>query len=140
MNLQAFMVQNQRATETVKRIISDRFKNEKGEIEAFELRGITTKEEMKIRKNCMVEVTIKKGVKVKQLDQEAFMLKMATACVVYPDLKSEELQNYFGVRGEEDTLLELLSAPGEYQELLSAMQELNGYSKDMNQLKEEAKN
>lgn len=140
MNLQAFMVQNQRTEEVVERIVSDRFRNEKGEVEPFKLRGVTTKEEMKIRKSCMVEVAVKKGVKVKQLDQEQFMLKMAAACVVYPDLKAEELQNFFGVRGEEDTLLELLSAPGEYQELLSAMQELNGYGKDMNQLKEEAKN
>lgn len=139
MNLQAFMMQNARPVENVKKMISDRFVDEEGKIIPFEIRAITTEEESLIRKSCMVEVTVKKHMKMKQVNQEAFMAKLSAKCVVYPDLKNEELQNSYGVRGDEE-LLKVMLLPGEYAELLNAVQEINGYSKDMNELVEEAKN
>lgn len=139
MNLQAFMAQNARQVGTEKRVVSDRFIGEDGKPIPFEFKAITGEEEAAIRKSCMVKVKVKKHVTMDQLDQTTFLGKVAVACIVYPDLKNEELQNSYGVRGD-DVLLKTMLLPGEYQEVLNIVQEINGYEKDMNELRDEAKN
>lgn len=139
MNLQAFMAQNVRTVETQKIVISDRFIGEDGQPIPFKFKAITSEEEAAIRKDCMVKVKVKKHLTVDRPDQEAFLTKLAATCIVYPDLKNEELQNSYGVRGD-DVLLKTMLLPGEYQEVLNIVQEINGYGKDMNELRDEAKN
>lgn len=139
MNLQAFMMQNARQVETEKKVISDRFIDENGKPIPFEFKAITGEEETLIRKSCMVKVKVKKHVTMDQLDQATFLGKVAAACIIYPELKNEELQNSYGVRGD-DVLLKAMLLPGEYQEVLNIVQEINGYEKDLNELKDEAKN
>ena len=68
-----------------------------------------------------------------------YLGKMAAACTVYPDLTDAELQNSYGVMGEDALLKEILNI-GEYNNYLSKVQEVNGFDTSMDELVEEAKN
>lgn len=137
-NFQAFMAQNAETVENIKRVISNRFK-ENGKPVPFELRAITNEEDSELRKSCQKRVKVKKGQTTLEIDQDKYLGKLVAACVVYPDLKNIELQKSYGVLGD-DTLIKKMLTPGEFTDLLVAVQEINGYDKDMNDLVEEAKN
>ena len=64
---------------------------------------------------------------------------MATRCVVFPNLNDKDLQDSYGVMGAEKLLKEMLK-PGEYQDLIKKIQEVNGFNVSMDELVEEAKN
>ena len=53
--------------------------------------------------------------------------------------KDAELQAHHGVRGAE-SLIDVLLKPGQFLDLLMAIQDINGFSDDINEQKEEAKN
>ena len=61
------------------------------------------------------------------------------ACCVEPNFKDAALQEKYGVRGAED-LINLILNPGQYTDLLLAGQEINGFTDDVNDLRDEAKN
>lgn len=65
--------------------------------------------------------------------------RLVAACCVEPNFKDAALQEKYGVRGAEDLINRLLN-PGQYTDLLLAIQEINGFSDDINDLREEAKN
>ena len=56
-----------------------------------------------------------------------------------PNFKDAELQAKFGVMGAE-SLIDVLLKPGQFVDLLLGVQEVNGFSDDVNNLREEAKN
>ena len=138
-NLTSFLKQNVKTDQTIKAVIADRFKDDNGRPIPFELRALTNKEDSDIRKSCQRKVKQKKGVYMNETDQEKYLAKFAAACVVFPDLKNAELQKSYGVVGADELVREML-LPGEFAELLTKAQEVNGYDKDMNELVEEAKN
>ena len=67
------------------------------------------------------------------------MATVAARYVVYPELKNAELQNAYKVMGEESLLKKML-IPGEFNALLDAVADLNGFEEDLTDLVEEAKN
>ena len=81
----------------------------------------------------------KKGMFVPETDYSLYVGKLAAACTVYPDLNNKELQDSYHVMGS-DTLLKKMLNPGEYNDYLAKVQEVNGFDIDMNDLAEEAKN
>ena len=64
---------------------------------------------------------------------------LAVQCVKYPDLNNAELQNSYGVMGAV-TFLKTMLKPGEYQDLLKKVQEINGFDVGQDELVEQAKN
>lgn len=56
-----------------------------------------------------------------------------------PNFKDADFQAKKGVRGAED-LINLVLNPGQYTDLLLAVQEINGFTDDVNELRDEAKN
>ena len=80
----------------------------------------------------------KKNAFTPELDMYLYLGKMAAACTVYPDLADAELQNSYGVMGEDALLKEILNI-GEYNNYLSKVQEVNGFDTTMDELVEEAK-
>ena len=60
-------------------------------------------------------------------------------CVVYPDLTDAELQNSYGVMGDDNLLKKMLKS-GEYAALLNKVQEINGFDITTQDLVDEAKN
>ena len=73
------------------------------------------------------------------MDRTAYTHALVAAAVVYPDLKSAELQKAYGVLGEAELLNAMLTI-GEYATLSQAVTELSGLDEDINDLIEEAKN
>ncbi len=57
----------------------------------------------------------------------------------YPDLKSTELQDAYGVMNEAELLKEML-LPGEYTRLVLEVTKINDFDTDLNKLVDEAKN
>ncbi|WP_315117775.1 phage tail assembly chaperone [uncultured Clostridium sp.] len=94
-----------------------------------------------LRKKCR-KIDFYKGQKVMETNQDKYIANLIIESTIYPDLKNAELQNAWGVKGAEE-LLSAMKAKmndGEYSEWSSAVSEVNGYDKGMQELVEEAKN
>ncbi len=105
----------------------------------WEMRSLSGSEEEKIRDMCVKRVPKKNGGYAEEFDYSRYLGKMAAASTVYPDLFDEELQNSYGVWGEDALLKEMLSA-GEYIAYIKKVKEVNGLDLAVQDLIEEAKN
>lgn len=106
----------------------------------FVVRSITESENKVIRKSCQ-KITFDKKTRQKQTetDTDLYNSRLVVACCVEPNFKDAALQEKHGVRGAED-LIDKLLKPGQYTDLLLAVQEINGFTDDVNELRDEAKN
>lgn len=106
----------------------------------FVLRSITQEENKELEKSCEKK---KFNPKTKQTevetDRNLYVSRLLVTCCVEPNFKDADLQARFGVMGAE-ALAEKLLTPGQYSNLMFAVQELNGFDDDINDLVEEAKN
>ena len=106
----------------------------------FEIRSITEAENKTIRKTCQkVEFDKKTRRKTTETDVDLYNSRLVAACCVEPNFKDAALQERYGVRGAEDLINKILN-PGQYTDLLLAVQEINGFTDDVNDLRDEAKN
>ena len=139
--LSAFLYQNVKQDEKIKYIASKRFLDEKQKPIEWELTSVSSDEDEAIRKACTrkVQVPGKKNQYLPETDYDAYLGKLAARCTVFPNLNDSELQDSYGVMGA-DTLLKKMLKPGEYQEYLKKVQEVNGFDATMEDLVEEAKN
>lgn len=138
MNLEAFMLEEKE--EVIEYIASTRFKDKEGKPIVWKLRTITAKENDEIRKQCykQIQVTGKRGQYRQEFDTQKYLELIAVKCILEPNLNSVELQDYYHVMSPADLLKEHLLKPAEYDNLISKIQEINGYSLD--DAVEEAKN
>jgi hypothetical protein len=120
-------------------VLSDRFKNKEGNPIPWELRSLSEEENEELRKASTKRVRLKTGQYVNEINQDEYVARLATACVVFPNLKDAALQKSYGVMGSEGLLKKMLMS-GEYASLLEKIQELNGFDKSINDLKDEVKN
>ena len=106
----------------------------------FVIRSITEGENKAIRKSCQ-RVTFDKKTRQRntETDTDLYNNRLVIACCVDPNFKDAELQAKYGVMGAEDLIDKILN-PGQFTDLLLAIQEVNGFSTDINELREEAKN
>lgn len=148
-NLSAFLAENAEKKEVQSYVASKRFftivKNERTgkeekKYEEWKIGCVTGEEDEKIRKSCVkrVQVPGKKNMYQPETDINEYMAKLATRCTVYPDLNSVELQESYKVMNAEELLRTMLT-PGEYQDYLTKVQEVNGFN-SMEELVEQAKN
>lgn len=139
-NLKAFLAQNVEQEENVKYIASKRFVEDKKPVE-WEIQSVTSEEDESLRKSCTRKVQVhgKKGQYTQETDFEKYLGLLAAKCIVFPNLKDADLQNSYGVMGD-DTLLKKMLKPGEYQELLKKIQEVNGFDIGLDELVDEVKN
>ncbi|MEM5818738.1 MAG: hypothetical protein AAGU16_12860, partial [Desulfitobacterium hafniense] len=77
--------------------------------------------------------------KTVEVDSSLYGNRLVAACCVEPNFKDAELQKHYGVVGAEE-LIDRMLKPGQYIQLAQAVQEINGFSTDMNELRDEAKN
>lgn len=107
----------------------------------WELTSITSEEDEVIRKNCTrkVQVPGKKNMFTPETDYDKYLGLLAVKCTICPDLNNSELQDSYKVMGA-DTLLKTMLKPGEYQDYLKKVQEINGFETSMEDLVDEAKN
>ena len=135
-----FLKENKKIRENAKYAASKAFTDEKGEPIEWEIKPITTAENERFREMFTKETRDKKGLIKTKLNTSAYMLKLAAASVVFPDLNDKELQDSYDVMSAEDLLLALLDNPGEYDELGSFIAKFNGFNKSIDDDIDEAKN
>lgn len=140
-NLSAFLASNAIKDENTKYEASKRFIDENKKPIKWELCCVTSEEDESLRKSCTrkVQVPGKKNMFTPETDYDKYLGLLAVRCVVFPNLNDAELQNSYGVMGA-DSLLKTMLKPGEYQDLLKRVQEINGFDTGIDELVEEAKN
>ena len=106
----------------------------------FVVKSITEAENKAIRKTCQ-KISFDKKTRQKQIatDTAPYTRRLVGAGSVDPNCPDAALQEKYGVRGAED-LIDRLLKPGQYTDLLIAVQEINGFADDVNDLRDEAKN
>ena len=106
----------------------------------FVVKSITEAENKAIRKTCQ-KISFDKKTRQKQTetDTDLYNTRLVAACCVEPNFRDAALQEKYGVRGAED-LIDRILKPGQYTDLLIAVQEINGFADDVNDLRDEAKN
>ena len=139
--LSGFFAENALKVENIKYVASKRFLDDKKKPIQWEIRSLTSKEDEELRKLCTKRVPVpnKKGQYTMETDYNLYLGKLASACTVFPDLKNAELQNSYGVMGDDNLLKTMLTA-GEYAEYLSKIQEINGFDVSTEDMVEEVKN
>lgn len=106
----------------------------------FTVKSITEGENKALRKSCQnVSIDKKTHQKTTETDQDLYNNRLVIACCVDPNFKDAELQKKYGVMGAEN-LIDVMMNPGQFIDLLLAVQEINGFTDDVNDLREEAKN
>ena len=141
MSLTAFLAENAERIENVEYVASQRFKGEDGKPVPWEIRCITSEEDEKLRRKCIRSVPVpgKRQQYQKETDFDMYLVRLATACTVFPNLKDAELQNSYHAMGEEELLTRMLTA-GEYADYVIKVQEVCGFEQGFEEEKEEAKN
>ena len=135
MSLESFMIKEE--VKEVEYVASNKFKDSEGNPEKWKLRTINADENDSIRKQCYKQVQVGKKLK-QEFDTVKYLEMLADKCVVYPDLHNVDLQNHYGEMDAIKLLKRHLLNPGEYDDLMQKIQEINGYSLD--EAVEEAKN
>lgn len=142
MSLTAFMAQNIVQEENIKYVASKKFIDPKTkEPIEWEIRCIDSQLDEDLRKRCTrkLEIPGRKGQFTKDTDFDKYVGLLAVECIVYPNLNDAELQNSYHVMGA-DALLKKMLRPGEYADLLTKVQEINGFNESFEDKVEQAKN
>ena len=141
MSLTAFLAENAERIENVEYVASQRFKGEDGKPVPWEIRCITSEEDEKLRRKCIRSVPVpwKRQQYQKETDFDMYLVRLAAACTVFPNLKDAELQNSYHAMGEEELQTRMLPA-GEYADYVRKVQEVCGFEQGFEEEKEEAKN
>lgn len=121
--LSAFL--NPAMPENKKVKISNRFKTEKGEAEAFEIRPLSQEE---------VEAISKKSTHGGEINNEEFTRRIVVAATVYPDFAAQEMCDHY--RTMDPLLVPVrMLLPGEYKRLLKEIMDLSGFGDTEEELK-----
>ena len=119
--------------------VSKSFVDENGNTALWEIRQLSNEEMKHIKKTCVKQVRDKKGNVSVETDTDKMLCLMAATSTVYPDLKSEKIQNSYGVMGEV-ALLEAMLSAGELLAFEQKVNEINGFDVSFDDKVEEAKN
>ncbi len=130
-NLKSFLRENIENENTYDVVISDRFLDEDGNIIKWKLKTVPTIVDEFIRNSCQKNN--------EEFDFNKYLGKLTSTCVVYPNLKNAQLQDSYNVKTEDDLLKSMLLA-GEYANLVSNVQKINGFDKTFDELVEISKN
>lgn len=141
-NLSRFLKKNKIAKENTTYAATKSLVDESGKPLLWTIKPLTTKENDKIRDDCMLEVPVKgkSNMYRPKLDTSKYITKMICACVVEPNLNDKDLQDSYGVMCAEDLLKEMIDDPGEYQDFAAFIQDFNGFNTTLEDKVEEAKN
>lgn len=140
-DLSLFFADKAQEEESTFYVATKRFKDKDGNPVPWEIRAISTEADEALRKkyNKPVLVSGKRNQYTKDFKVEEYMCEVAVLSTVFPNLKDAQLQNSYHVMNECALLRALLNKPGEYQDYLNKVNEVNGFQ-DMEELVEEAKN
>jgi len=140
MDLQAFFMQNAIAAPVIEYVASKRFVGADKKPIAWKIQPITNDENESLQNQCKKKSFIP-GTRETQvtIDQQTFAAKLICKCVVFPNLNDATLQDSYQAVGAEELIQKMLT-PGEYTDLLLAVQKANGYETGMDEKVKVAKN
>jgi len=140
MTLTGFLSENAIKPACVEYVASKRFKGANGKPNAWQITPISNDENKAIadrnRKKSFVPGTRETQV---HLDQDQYVNDLICACVTYPNLNSEELQNSYNAVGAGE-LVRLMLTPGEYSDLFQAVMQANNFEAGMDEKIKAVKN
>ena len=141
-DLSRFLKKNKKTKANLKIAATTSFLDDNGKPLLWEIRPLTTKEDNALRDACTVEVPVtgKPGMFRPRFDGNKYLVKMAAACIVSPNLNDKELQNSYGVMGAEQLIVEMIDNPGEFNAFMDKIQEFHGFKQIFQDKVEEAKN
>lgn len=130
-NLSSFLHENLE-NEIIEEIaLSNRFKDEEGNIIKWKIKSISTLIDEELRALCYN--------KDDEFDYNKYLGKLTARCTLYPNLNSVELQNSYKVY-DSDSCLKQMLLPGEYANLVEKVQQINGFNQTFDELVDIAKN
>lgn len=129
-----FLKENAKPVEEIEYVASKRFVDGEGNPVKWILKPVSSRDDNAIKDEC-----IKFKGKGRDFDSVKYQVKLCAASVVFPNLKNVELQDSYGVRGEDALLLELLPIAGEFNALFAKVNEISS-PESMDELVDEAKN
>lgn len=107
----------------------------------FLIKQITAEEAKGIRKTCTkIEIDKKTRQKQETVDGDLYNARMLVKCCVDPNFKDADLQAHYGCPGNAERLVMTMFNNGQLLDLTLAMQEINGLTDDLNDMRDEAKN
>lgn len=139
-NLSCFLAGNVEKRENKKIVVGNRFKDKDGKPVEWEIRSISAEEDEVLRKACTKKVPVvgKKNQFTQDFDANAYLAKLASKAVIFPDLNDAELQNSYGVMGAEQ-LIKVMLYKDEFDYLTEQLVS-NTETEDVNDLIDTAKN
>ena len=132
-NFSAFFKENLPQNEAIEYKVSDRFS------EPFKLKGITEEQHEAVKNAATKRKPIGRGQYSTEMDTNKYGYLLCAASITYPDLNNAELQDNYGVKTPDGLLKKMLNA-GEFTDLFLKVQELNGFDKTFDEMKDEVKN
>lgn len=117
-------------------IVSNRFKDEKGNPATIKLRAITQAENDALIKKCTYREKNRNGTVSETFDKEKYTATLMLNCIIEPNFKSEEFTKKMGVADPVDAIRKLF-LPGEYTKISEALLDLMGLNMNIG---EQAKN
>ena len=138
-SLEDFFQQKVKAVENKKIVASKRITDKQGNPREWEIKSITNKEDDALRRKNTTYIKTKSGATMPRIDTAKYNESMIVECVVFPDLRNVQLIESWGVSTAEELLNKILT-PGEINELLKAVQDVNGWVVDFNELVDDIKN
>ena len=145
-NVSRFLKENMVKKENVFLPVSSDILDENGNVALWEIRHLSTEEFDKIKDECTKEVEVRTGKHKRtsmyrqQVDSTMFSKKLICASIVEPNLYDATIQDSFGVMTPEELITKLIPTPGEYNELLAFIQELNKFTETFEDKVEDVKN
>ena len=137
-----FMKANKIAKPNEKYAPTTTLQDENGKPLEWEFKQITSKENEAGRDSCTIEVPVKGKPNLyrPKVKTAEYLAKMIVASTVYPDLYDKELQDSYGVMTPEELLYAMVDNAGEYQDFTVWMQKFQGFTKNLDDKVDEAKN
>ena len=138
-NLKAFMLETSIGAEEISYVASNRFKVNNKPV-AWKIRALNSSEDMEISNRCKKK-TFNQATKTTEItiNQTQYADELMCKCITYPNLDDAALQDHYNAVGAADLLKKMLK-PGEYADLLRAVQEANGFDVGMDEKVTRAKN
>lgn len=122
--------------ERVEVFVSNRFKDENGNVKPFIVRALQQDENEAIRRRCTKTKKSPGGGTYETLDRTAYGNALILAAVVFPDLKLKQFCDKYGVVDPALVPAKMLTV-GEYDRLVDGIMEASGLGEDV---QEQAKN
>ena len=125
-----YFINGANETETREITVSDRFKDEKGNLATIKIKSITQAENDALIKRATIKQKNRNGTVTEIIDKERYTATLLLNCIVEPDFQSSEFVSKMGVADPVDALMKLFR-PGEYAKISEAVLDLMGINMDI---------